>query len=198
MVTRNSTRGGSPRRRQVRSRNRTPAEAHFGFERRTDLILGRADCPADLVHLCRAEIGDRGDEQRLRRRTEVVKADRARYGHAILGTDLHLGVDPADRTRDERDHDVRSPGSAASRVSTTTGRRPSSSSSSQHLSLNPSTSRWSSSRLVTTTPYRRPVRPRRISALSTPMPRGPITPGFPRGVRAARSCERFTQDATTR
>jgi len=41
----------------------------------------------------------------LRHRTEVVEADRADHRHAILGTDLHLGVDSAYRPRDERDDD---------------------------------------------------------------------------------------------
>jgi len=42
----------------------------------------------------------------LRHGAEIVEADRARDRHPIVRADLNLGLDPADRTRDQSDYDA--------------------------------------------------------------------------------------------
>jgi hypothetical protein len=70
--------------------------------------------------------------QSARHRSQVVETDRTL--DAFLRTDLDLGLDPANGPGDEGDAMFRSCGTASSGVDTKTGRRPSSSSSSQRTS----------------------------------------------------------------
>ena len=96
---------------------------------------GNRERPAHTVHLHGAEGADPAYEIRLRQHTQIVQREDAPVGHTVLGSDLDLGCDSADRPcrRNARGHASSGP-IAESRVSTRWGRLPVSGGSTHHTS----------------------------------------------------------------
>lgn len=70
---------------------------------------GGRECPADRCDTRKVEASDPLSQEGLGNGAKVVEADSALDGHAVVGSELDLGVDPADRARDQRDDEVAKP-----------------------------------------------------------------------------------------
>ncbi len=62
--------------------------------------------PADLVHLRRSELRDRFDQQGFGHGAQVVEANCTLHRHPVLAPQLNFALEPAHRSRHQRDDDV--------------------------------------------------------------------------------------------